>query len=368
MGMSQVSVLVRSEPGEGATSSAVGAAATLCSSPGMTIAAEIATKERAADASTMAMRALAPTLFHHQQAMTMSKLTFKPYGQMARALTGLLLGLLITQTVLAQTQRPEPPPIEERRYEDSHTFKYGKAFSKDPWTWGYTKEFAQRFHMPDKWIEPEMKGILAIAFRVTDVGQSVHCGLGGREDNCWPSVICQFDIYYDNSIQLPWVKEAVTRDSFLTIPISSASYTHDAYGRIMERYKTERGGPKPLLIGFSNDKGFSRQFAANILYYDREFASGVGLVSIEHGTCAYPFRKEGRWLDFFANKEIQEMSKDLPRNQLTRVGLIHEALVPESFMQRAEAARQRDTQEQEQINKRLIREFQQRQPGNVQSK
>lgn len=80
MGMSQVSVLVRSEPGEGATSSAVGAAATLCSSPGMTIAAEIATKERAADASTMAMRALAPTLFHHQQAMTMSKLTFAHFS------------------------------------------------------------------------------------------------------------------------------------------------------------------------------------------------------------------------------------------------------------------------------------------------
>ena len=52
----------------------------------------------------------------------------------------------------------------------------------------------------------------------------------------------------------------------------------------------------------------------------------------------------------------------------SRVDLIHEALVPESFIQRVEAARQRDTQEQEQINKRLIREFQQRQPGNVQSK
>ena len=185
MGMSQVSVLVRSEPGEGATSSAVGAAATLCSSPGMTIAAEIATKERAADASTMAMRALASILFHHQQAMTMSKLTLKRCGQMGRAWTGLLLGLLITQTVLAQVQRPQRPPVEEWRYEDSYTFKYGTTFTKDPWTWGYTKEFAQRFRMPEKWIEPEMKGILAIAFRVTEVGQRVTCGLGGREDNCW---------------------------------------------------------------------------------------------------------------------------------------------------------------------------------------
>jgi hypothetical protein len=99
--------------------------------------------------------------------MTMSKLTFKPYGHMARAWTGLLLGLLITQTVWAQVQRPQRPPVEEWRYEDSYTFKYGATFTKDPWTWGYTKEFAQRFRMPEKWIEPEMKGILAIAFRVT---------------------------------------------------------------------------------------------------------------------------------------------------------------------------------------------------------
>ena len=39
MGMGQVSVLLRSEPGEGATSSALDAAAILCPSPGMTIAA-----------------------------------------------------------------------------------------------------------------------------------------------------------------------------------------------------------------------------------------------------------------------------------------------------------------------------------------
>ena len=299
----------------------------------------------------------------------MPKLTFKPYGHVARAWTGLLLGLLITQIVWAQAQRPEPPPVEERRYEDAFTFKYGKAFSKDPWTWGYTKEFAQRFRMPEKWIEPEMKGILAIAFRVTDVGQSVHCGLGGREDNCWPTVICQFDIYYDNSIQLPWVKEAVTRDSFLTIPISSASYTHDAYGRIRERYKTDRGGPKPLRIGVTSLDRKAWHFPANIYYYDRDFAAGVGLISIdcEH-PLSQPFKKGDYWFGVFNNKESQEKSENLPRSQLESIGLAHEALIPQSFMQRVEAVRQRDTQAQAQITNRLIREFQQRQPGNVQSK
>lgn len=275
---------------------------------------------------------------------------------------------LLVLAQLANAQRPEPPPIEERRYEDNFTFKYGKSFSKDPWTWGYTKEFAERFRMPEQWIEPEMKGILAIAFRVTDVGQGVTCGLGGREDNCWPSVVCQFDIYYDNSIQMPWIKETVTRDSFLTIPISSASYTHDAYGRIRERYKTERGGPKPLRIGFTSMERKAWHFPSSLTYYDRDFAPGIGLIGRQDRACQVAFKKGDYWLGVFANKDAQEKSENLPRNQLKSIGLVHEAVIPESFMKRVEAARQRDTQEQEQIVNRLVREFQQRQKGNTQSK
>ena len=303
----------------------------------------------------------------------MPKITFKRFNFIAGALCALILSAVFAQSGWAQVQRLEPPPIEERRYEDNFTFKYGKSFTKDPWTWGYTKEFAERFRMPEKWIEPQMKGILAMAFRVTDVDQSVTCGLGGREDNCWPYAICQFDIYYDNSINLPWIKEAVTRDNFM-LTITSQGYLWQRPPQISLRYDANpiwpnRGpnsgdrGPLPLRIGFSDDKGFSREFPAAFLYYDREFAPSVGLISITHGACSYPFKSGNRWLDFFANKDAQDKSKDQPRSQLKGIGLVYEALVPESFMQRAEAARARDTQEQAQITTRLIREFQQRQQG-----
>jgi hypothetical protein len=293
---------------------------------------------------------------------------FKTFHCMRSLSRFFLMTCLLVLAQLANAQRPEPPPIEDRRYEDYFTFKYEKSFTKDPWTWGYTKEFAERFRMPEQWIEPEMKGILAIAFRVTDVGQSVTCGLGAREDNCWPSVVCQFDIYYDNSINLPWVKEAEMRDSFLTIQISSAGFTHDAYGRLRERYKTERGGPKPLRIGFTSMERKWWHFPDAFTYYDREYAPGVGLIGIQKGACELPFRKGDYWLGIFASKEAQEKSENLPHHQLKNMGLVHEARVPESFMQRAEVARQRDTQSQEHIKDRLIREFQQRQQGNTQSK
>ena len=38
------------------------------------------------------------------------------------------------------------------------TFRDGKPFIRDTWVWAYTREFAERFHMPEKWIDPPLKG------------------------------------------------------------------------------------------------------------------------------------------------------------------------------------------------------------------
>ena len=97
-------------------------------------------------------------------------------------------------------------------YEDRYTFKHGKPYILDPWTWGYTKEFAERFRMPKKWIEPELKGALAMAFRMTTVG-NIMCGYGGKEDSCWKPLNCQMDVYFDNKIKLPWVKPEIAKEN-----------------------------------------------------------------------------------------------------------------------------------------------------------
>jgi hypothetical protein len=302
---------------------------------------------------------------------------FKTFHSVRTVSKVFLMMWVLVLAQLANAQRPEPPPIEERRYEDNFTFKYGTSFSKDPWTWGYTKEFAERFRMPEQWIEPEMKGILAIAFRVTDMGQISACGLGGREDNCWTSAICQFDIYYDNSIKLPWIKEAVTRDTIIS-GISSKKFLwerptqqeirYDANPYWPNRGPNSDNGPLPLRIGFTSMERKAWHFPAAFTYYDKEYAPGIGLIGIQEGACQVPFRKGDYWLGAFANKDAQEKSKDQPRNQLKSTGLVHEAVIPESFMKRAELARERNTQEQGQVTERLIREFQQRQQGATQSK
>jgi len=52
-------------------------------------------------------------------------------------------------------------------YEDHYTFKHREVYVADPFVWGYSKEFAERFKMPKQWIEPGLKGALAVAWRMT---------------------------------------------------------------------------------------------------------------------------------------------------------------------------------------------------------
>jgi hypothetical protein len=298
----------------------------------------------------------------------------------------------------AFAQRPERPKWEDLRYEDIHTFKLQTSFPRDPWTWAYTKEFAERFRMPEKWIEPELAGVLAISFRVTTLGQSTTCGLGGQESNCWVTPACHLDIYYDNRIKLPLIPEIQVRDNLLW-GISSTTYLflsqdppqfHAKYNALPSYASpTGRRGPNGsdngiilMSIGFDNEEGRSRQSPEIIHYYDRDYSLGIGLIGISLGACpSYPIHKGSHWLDFYANQEAQAKAKwhegyamkkeaeakakaeMLSRTQLKAQGLlVHEAYIPESFLVRARKAAEEGGKENQQTIERLIREFKQRKP------
>ena len=289
-----------------------------------------------------------------------------------------VISLLCVPAFAQRPGYPSKPPVEEWRYEDQYTFKYGESFQYDPWTWGYTKEFADKFRMPSKWIEPQMTGVLAVAFRVGQVGYTDTCGLGGREDNCWPQVGCIFDIYYDTSIKLPWGPEAQVRD-YLAINHTSMRFTHGAQRRMQERtkssgrpspnYNDSSSGPAMLRIGINRHDGKMGpadkvgnywQYAAGFLYYDREFAPGVGLLGVTGTACPdYPFREGSYVLNFFKDKESQAQAAGLPREQLkARNLLVHEAQLPESLMTRFEQARVKGAKGNEDTINRLLKEFQ----------
>ena len=127
--------------------------------------------------------------------------------------TGVLaLGLVLVFSgtmscdVAAQTERLSPARNSaSQRYEINQTFD-GQAYRKDNNIWVYTKEFADLFGMPSKYIE-DVQGIAAAAFRIEDTSFQ-QCGFGGNADACRKVEECLLDLYFDESKNpLPWVTD-----------------------------------------------------------------------------------------------------------------------------------------------------------------
>lgn len=249
-----------------------------------------------------------------------------------------------------QVRYPDIPPYEERGYEYSYTFKYGQSYTRDPWVWGYTKEFAERFRMPKQWIEPELKGILAVAFRMNKVGNDT-CGLGGRADNCWPHLECQMDIYYDTAIdhKLPWNRPDIMQDFFMSGVSSDEFVDARLQNKLWQEKYLHRGGTG---VGFGlsiNDK--NTRFFSRVKYYDRQILSGVGLIGVEGGSvCPYEVGSA-------VGSIIESIGSGEEFEERHRKAYRHEVFLPKSYMRRAYEAYERDSKPNEAVKNRLAEDF-----------
>lgn len=80
----------------------------------------------------------------------------------------------------------------------------GKArFTKDPWLWAVTPEFAKRFCMPDEFVSTELKGAEAIAFKLLQETDEVNCGFGGNPNACGGQLFLRFEVYIKSDTPLP---------------------------------------------------------------------------------------------------------------------------------------------------------------------
>lgn len=75
----------------------------------------------------------------------------------------------------------------------------GKArYTKDPWSWVVTPEFAKRFCMPAEFVSQELKGAEAIAYRMVQDPDEETCGWGDKPEVCLRATEHRFEIYYKN--------------------------------------------------------------------------------------------------------------------------------------------------------------------------
>jgi hypothetical protein len=325
MEMSQVSVLARSEPGEGDTS------------------------------PSAARRAVASVLFHHHHPMTMSKLTLKRCRQMARALTALLLGLLITQTASAQAQDPG------RSYADRQNPRLSKSgpIYMDPNVYAYTAEFAKRFQMPDEWISPDLKGADAVAWRMMPSYQ--ECGWGGDPKACRQVMECNIDLYFDHQRNpLPWDSKRPDRYTyilgssirFLSNAPRREALNHPNYPVARRKlFEPARAGDHwsaddSPFIDPQTGKGLSIQdFSGYIPFtgYDKEVFPGMALLTLLDPGC-----RGG------SNNAAYALANDLVRRPVNPKDkdIVHAILVPPSWRDRITQAAKDHQERQDAFFKR----------------
>jgi hypothetical protein len=232
----------------------------------------------------------------------------------------LLAVLTLCGAAQVQAQATAPPaasviPWDERSweerafkgtYEDYHSFKHKKSFFFDPYIWAYSEEFADKFRMPKEWIDPELKGAIAVAWRMTTIGQTT-CGLGGRADNCWPPMTCQMDIYFDSKTPLPWRYHDVVRDNFMRGLSSMDSLPWlSRESRTLRHTDMGAKGPPMLTSNFRYQNG-NKDGTHQIVYFDKEYEPQITLIGFLHAcpmTKNFGFAAE---LNFYSEAEYQRV-------------------------------------------------------------
>lgn len=79
-------------------------------------------------------------------------------------------------------------------------------YTKDEYIWVVTPEFAASYCMPPEFVDKNLKGAEAIAYKPVYEGYE-NCGFGGQKEVCSRHMAHGFEIYYKSNLKLPSVSE-----------------------------------------------------------------------------------------------------------------------------------------------------------------
>lgn len=131
---------------------------------------------------------------------------------MKNTVRALSLLLVLVASATAWAQKPATKShiqIQEERTQRCPEGQYGgphegaRSFYQDPYVWFVSREFAQRFCMPESYIDDSLKGALALAVRLKPE-EFTLCGFVGGPGSCPPKQKLLIDVYIDNrKVTLP---------------------------------------------------------------------------------------------------------------------------------------------------------------------
>ncbi|MFW2439268.1 MAG: hypothetical protein ACN4GR_07840 [Arenicellales bacterium] len=201
----------------------------------------------------------------------------------------------------------------------------GSSYKKDPHVWVYTTEFAKRFGMPMKWVDDDLKGAQALAYRVDNHYYGIKCGYFGEIENCGPSSACMLDMYISDEANIPWNSESLHESfyGYVSMQFLKDQYKNDR-PEYLKRWKkiNERNYPMGFdLAGVVNNDGSLGNY--RVVEYDRQINKGLDYIS---GTmsCGFP--------DLVKHGGTKVQIDEGYTNKIA-----HEVLIPQSFMKRVKA-------------------------------
>lgn len=233
---------------------------------------------------------------------------------MKRMMTGWVL-MLLFGVVTAAT------------YEETFTPKANKAYSEDINVWVYTKAFADRFGMPDAWIDDELKGAYAVAFRVEYVSARLMFPHKGP-DVSMPQKSCILDVYLPSNAPIPWRDEQVADSKYYApeSPAYLALQRDEDLALWWRPIGIESPGKKarrPVI--YFGQVGNDKRGSLLIREYNKAIYPGMTYISFSRG--CWGVGEVAYRLDFL--KDSETLGNDYSQGDIA-----HRIEIPEQYMKR----------------------------------
>ncbi len=259
---------------------------------------------------------------------------FKTYTK--AFVTGVLVfGLLgITNTSIAIANQNSTIDNYNERYTPQGRKQAGKrgTYRKDTNVWVYTSAFVKRFGMPQQWIDDDLKGAEALAYRLDLDAYGTKCGYFSNVENCRPATACVLDMYIDDKANLPWNNKARYASKYGR-KSNALLWPQDPNDKPAYLYRRTKRGQR-YKMGLDVVYVYGSKIPLNnyfTLEYDRDIYKDLDYISGSL-TC----RTFGKSRDM----KIEIDKPELRKNGSIKYhygSLAHSITVPNSFMERIEA-------------------------------
>lgn len=180
-----------------------------------------------------------------------------------------------------------------------------RRYTKDDYLWVVTPEFAAAYCMPPEFIDKELKGAEAIAYKPVQEGAE-NCGFGGNREVCGRRTAHGFEIYYKSSLKLPSASDTkYNYRAFYMLPSSKhlvgpnePQTPKEASAWVDERPGAQRKFTGWGLVGAKGDKPVWPIAAYREIQYIEELLPGYNYTSIEGS------------MGFFTNPRMEKLGAD----------------------------------------------------------